>query len=489
MSIPREVELKLEIAPHQAGALRGLLPARPRRRTLQVSTYYDTAKGAVRKAGFSLRVRESNGKYVQTIKGEGGAAGLFDRPEWETRIEGGEPDFDAIDATPLGAILTKRLRARLEKVSVSTVDRTLWLLDRQGSRIEIVLDEGTIRAGGRECPLCELEIELKRGESAALLDFARTLGEALPLRIGVLSKAERGFALAAGDDKAAKSVPLVLAGEMTAARGFAAIVQACLRHFRLNEPLIVQRRDSAALHQARVAMRRLRSALSLFGRTVHDESFPALRAELRWFTDRLGEARNLDVFLAGAGDAPDLEAQRGALEAARERAYTDAIEAMDSQRFRALMLDLLVWAETGDWSRSDKACAPLAAFAARRLDRQWAKVRDRGVRMETLDESRRHRLRIDIKKLRYALEFMASLHCPRAGDARRFTNALEAMQEVLGHLNDMATASALMERFAEGPAPAPPAPDRAAERKLLAKARKHFARLIEIGPYWQELDD
>src|SRR5688572_27892296 len=81
------------------------------------------------------------------------------------------------------------------------------------------------------------------------------------------------------------------------ARGFAAIAQSCLRHFRLNEPLIIKHREPDALHQARVAMRRLRSALSLFRPAVFDADFPGLREELRWFTGQLGHARNLDVLL------------------------------------------------------------------------------------------------------------------------------------------------------------------------------------------------
>jgi inorganic triphosphatase YgiF len=483
LSSPHEVELKLEVEPSFAGALRAhpALSGAPER-VEQVSVYYDTPKGALRKAGYTLRVRRSGGRFVQTVKGAVAGAGLFDRPEWESEIRGPGPDSEAIAATPLRGVLSARTESRLAPVVTSTVDRTIWMLREGKSRLELVLDEGTIRAGGAECRLCEAEIELKSGKPAAALDLARRLSEDLPLRIGVLTKAERGFALAAGKlDKAAKAAPVALGPEMNAADGFAAIVLACIRQFRLNEPLVARRRDPAALHQARVAMRRLRSAFSLFGSAIVDSKFAGLREESRWFAGRLGEARNFDVFLAGAG--AEHGERREALQAARERAYDEAIAALQSKRFRTLMLDLVAWIENGAWRRGRKAKAPLAGLVARRLDRRWQKVSEGGVRLADLDEEQRHRLRIDVKKLRYALEFTAGLHQADAS-AAAFGRALQAMQESLGHLNDMATAQSLLAAIGEGGEGAL-MHDPVAERRHLARAGRQFAKLVGIGAYWQ----
>ena len=81
------------------------------------------------------------------------------------------------------------------------------------------------------------------------------------------------------------------------------IANACIQHYRLNEPLVIATRDAAALHQTRVAMRRLRSAFTLFRPALHGAEYQRLRNELRWFTAQLGDARNLDVYL-GAGPVP-----------------------------------------------------------------------------------------------------------------------------------------------------------------------------------------
>ena len=487
MTKEREVELKLEIDPSFARAFRAhpLFAAAVGLRARQISVYYDTPKAAIRKAGFTLRVRCAGRKYLQTVKRASGGGGLFDRGEWETQIRSAQPDTGALAETPLGRLLTGHLQRQLRPVVRSEVDRTTWLLENGKSRLEVVLDEGTIRAGDSASALCEVEIELKHGKASSAIDLARRLGETLPLRIGVLTKAERGFALAAGAlDKATKAEPVKLDAEMDVAQGFAAIARACIRQFRLNEPLMVLRRDSAALHQARVALRRLRSAHSLFGRVIVDDSFPALREELRQLAGQLGEARNLDVFLAGPGQTAQHVAHREAFVAARERAYDEVIEALESPRVRTLVLDLVAHIEVGSWRRAGKAKKPLAELVRRRLDSRWEKVLAAGNRLHLLDEEQRHRLRIDIKKMRYALEFTSSLHGGPGAEGTKFIEALADMQESLGHLNDMSTAHALLLTIGEE-THLPPS-DPAAQKRHLTKASKRFRRLGEIGAYWRK---
>ena len=481
---PREIELKLELEPGKARRLAAhpLLAGGKGEAQDQSSTYFDTKKGALRKAGFTLRVRNAGDRRVQTVKAAAAdGAGLFDRDEWETPVDGEVPDLAALATTPAAAALGGEGARKLKPLVRSEVCRTRWDLRLDGAAIELVLDEGVVSAGKAMQDFCEIELELKEGEPEALFAAGRALGADLPLRLGVLTKAERGFALADGTlDKVAKSEPVALAAEMSVADGFGMIVAACLRHFRRNEPLILAARDPGALHQARVAMRRLRSAFSLFGPALKDERFEALRGELRWFTEKLGDARNLDVFLArGEGDAR----ARRTLQNARDKAYDVVVQALASKRFRLLMLDLVAWTATGDWRRRRKARGELADFARARLGRLWEKVAARGLLLRRLDEETRHRLRIDIKKLRYAVEFLASLW-PDAPDRKRFAAALEAMQESLGHLNDMATARLLHAELGLAAPPADAAHEAAEEERHLAATEKAFSRLKRAGPFW-----
>ena len=128
-------------------------------------------------------------------------------------------------------------------------------------------------------------------------------------------------------------------GGLTVGEAFELIVHACLKHYRLNEPLVIRDCRASALHQARVAMRRLRSAFSLFKPAIRDVEFRHMRHELRWFTSQLGAARNLDVYLER-----DLDGETQArLRQDRDRAYHHVADTMNAHRFRRLLIDLVGW--------------------------------------------------------------------------------------------------------------------------------------------------
>jgi inorganic triphosphatase YgiF len=474
----REIELKLELDPGGRDWLRahpafGDAPVETERLH---SVYYDTAEGALRKAGFTLRVRRAGERFIQTVKQEfGEAAGLFDRPEWEVDVASPEPDLERAAETPLGKHLSKKIRRKLQPLVRSEMCRTTWRLDHDESAMEVTLDEGEVGGGEADQTIVELELELKRGAPEALLDFAVGLADQVPLRLGVLTKAERGWALADGSlRRPLKAARVKLDPEMNTAEGFAAIVSACLKQYRWNEDLVIATQDPAALHQARVAMRRLRSAFTLFRPVIVDDRFPKLREDVRWFTDQLGHARNLDVLLKRTGDRS--EALRTLLEAERERAYAQVLEALGSARLRRLMLDLVGWLATGPWRETKRARVPLDDFASTQLDPEA-----------------RHRLRIEIKKLRYAIDFLAALQTGEAAQRQKqFAAALEEMQEQLGELNDVETARELLAGLLEGRADrdaliaaAMGDAPQASEQQAITAAEHAFADLVETGRFWR----
>ncbi len=476
----REIELKLELTGGEESLARhpllaGIDPAE----AAQSSTYFDTKAGLVRRAGFSLRVRQSGDRFVQTVKASAGAAGLFDRAEWEAAVGGSTPDRAALGATPLGAILDGKAKA-LRPAATIAATRRRWDLRSGDDRIEIIHDAGEAVAGAAHEAFSEVELELKAGAPDALFAIGRELAEALEARIGVLTKAERGQRLAEGrSGRAAKAEPVLLRPKASVAEGFAAVAHACLRHYRLNEPLVV-RHDPAALHQARVALRRLRSALTLFRPALIDGAYAELREALRWLTGLFGDARNLDVLIARIGDeAPDARAQ---LEAQRVAAYERLVAALRTPRARLLPLDLLAWVEIGAWRQRKKAGRSLADFASDRLDRRWRKVKNGAAGLAGADDEARHDFRIEIKKLRYAVEFLASLFADagRTKKLKAFRAALERLQEELGDLNDAATgaimlAEAGLEPRVEATAPA----------ELVARVERRARRLARQEPFWR----
>jgi triphosphatase len=192
----------------------------------------------------------------------------------------------------------------------------------------------------------------------------------------------------------------------------------------------------------------------LFAVLLHDPQTAAIKAELKWLAGELGPARELEVLVTRVvapmkgqrrrwGGMPSLSRE---FAERRDAALARAQDAVRSARFRELTLDVAAWLQVGQWMSSrddlvrDRGDLPIAIFAADELTRRWRKVRKRGKALAQLDARSRHKLRIQAKKLRYAVEFFASLFAgKRAVKGRKeFLSALERLQDGLGDLNDIA---------------------------------------------------
>ncbi|HEX7812508.1 MAG TPA: CHAD domain-containing protein, partial [Burkholderiales bacterium] len=208
-------------------------------------------------------------------------------------------------------------------------------------------------------------------------------------------------------------------------------------------------------HQARVALRRLRSLFRTFAPVVPEAAFTGLLDKVRRLAGRLGEARNLDVFVdetlkqAGTSTHPGMTALKRRAQAARRAAARDAAAAISDKAHAGLMLEftatLTNLARMSGPAEREAASMPLADFAKQALSRQHAKVKKRGRRIGKLAFEDLHRLRIAIKRLRYSLEFFAPLATKEAQDA---LDTLAGLQGMLGHLNDDATSWKLLDMLA-----------------------------------------
>src|SRR4051812_6350129 len=340
-SPPQEIEIKLELDPRAAPGLGqvSLIRGVQGRAEAQSTVYFDTDRLDLRGTGLSLRVRSVDGCRIQTIKAQrSAAAGLFDRAEWEREIDGYGPDLAAAAGTALERVLSEDgVRAGLRPVFTIRVDRMTYPLEGPAWAAELTVDQGVVEAGERASALCELELELKQGRPTDLFAIARTLCAEVPARLGVRTKADRGYALVENKPlMAAKAKDSGVAPGMTAAAAFQAIGRACLHQLLSNERVLRETRGPEAVHQMRVAMRRLRAAMSLFKAMLADERQDAIRSELRWIANVLGAARDLDVFMADVLDPvrkkhpgePGLEELAASFQARREQSYERALAAV-----------------------------------------------------------------------------------------------------------------------------------------------------------------
>lgn len=482
----KEVELKLEMTGEAADQIEasGLLVGDPKI-TQQKSIYFDTPDGKLRKAGLSLRIRESDGKRIQTVKAHrGSATGLFARSEWEQSVNDDVPIL--CDSTPIRALLGEATDA-ITSVFEVRIDRYTWLMNEGGTSIELVLDRGEAVVCERRSSICEIELELKSGVPAALFALARRIDAVAPARLGVLTKAERGHRLTELLETAAKAEPVKLSDHISTQEAFRTVVNSCVRHFRLNEAIFLLDRNAAALHQSRVAIRRLRSAFSIF-KPMIGSTGADLREGFRWLSSELGDARNLDVLLERAGPGQ----LRDRIIVAREIAYDRVCEVLSSPRVRLLMLDFAEWAAGDTWAGSIVGDAnsekSARKFAIKALNRFRRKVKKDGSDLANADDRARHILRKDAKKLRYAAEFFASLF-DRKGQKRhykRFVRALQSLQDQLGSLNDLATAPAVLEKLGmTNDVDARELLVSGKKKKLLRAAEKAHNKLTDIKRFWK----
>lgn len=435
--------------------LAGLKPARR-----LDAAYFDTPDLALKAAGYSLRVRSDGKRRIQTIKTLTDGAGVWDRGEWERPTAADTPDLAAARDTPLAALLDRAgVAEALQPCFRIEVARASGLLRRPGLEVEISLDEGEARTGEAKAPVRELELELKHGAAIDLFDLGRDLFETLPLRLSARSKAQAGYDLIAAPDAAAAE-EVVLDRDMSAAEALRTIGRACLLHFLRNEALVRARRTEASVHQARVAVRRLRAAMTLFKALVDDPESLALKGRLRDLAATLGAARDFDVLIARLARletaAPvDRLALSRALERRREAAYDEAVRTLDSPEVGRLGFDIAAWLEAGAWRtaatplQAARRAEPVIRFAAAELSRRARKLRKEALRLESLDPGTRHEVRKHAKKVRYGAEFFRSL--ARKKDrkaAKTFIEALKPLQETLGELNDIAEAHALLQALA-----------------------------------------
>jgi CHAD domain-containing protein len=317
--------------------------------------------------------------------------------------------------------------------------------------------------------------------------------------------------------------PVRLGPDTSCAAAFRLIARACLQQVVAGEAGVAAE-DARALHRMRVGLRRLRTALSVFKAMTADTRIEAVKRELKWFARELAAARNADVFIAEViaplrrrkpRDA-DIAWLAAALERRRKDGYRQAAAAMAAPRYRALTADILNWIEAGPWScRGDapqraRREQPVAAFAAGELRRRFRKLKKSGRHLKTLDAESRHALRIRGKKMRYAIGFFADAF-PGGKSARRrqrLLAALEALQDALGALNDVATRETLATEAAlSGGEPGGRAGGEAGRGaagwqrafaagrvlgaqqarvpRLLAEGARAHARLREAKPFWK----
>jgi inorganic triphosphatase YgiF len=462
-----EIELKLSGQPEalkdafSSAAIRDKAIGRGQSKRFE-NIYYDTDDRRLRARGLAFRVRKDGRRYYQTLKSDDAGGLAAYRGEWQTPLRSAEPDLALMPEGGREALDGAIDPGELRPVFATRVQRTVRRIEAtdhagRSSVIEAALDFGGIEANGASLPIAEVELELLEGSPEALYTLALELDALVPLRLETRSKSARGYALAAGMPPAwYKAEPAALDPDATVDQAIQAILRNCLQQWWANEAAAFDGSDPEGLHQMRVALRRLRSALSVFGRLIDPAQRAWLAGEAKTIVSSLGPARDWDVFLGEllapvrAARPDDAGLARLAEAAAAERAegYADARAAIEAPTYTRYMLQLGRWVEACGWRAQATERGvnwldrPVVEFAAHLLGKRQRKALKRGQQFAQLSAAERHRLRIALKKLRYATEFFQALYSKK--HTRPYLAALKNLQDGLGHLNDVAVAQRLV---------------------------------------------
>lgn len=428
------------------------------------SVYYDTPERVLRRNGLSLRVRQSGARFVQTVKTDAVDDPLR-RGEWEANVASLAPDL-ALALPFIPEKLRGHLEAQpLEAVFTADVHRHARMIDLPAGSVEIAFDHGVLTAGDRSVPVSEIELELKSGSASTIYEIALRLAEHGAVKPSIRTKSARGFDLAADTPPSARRPgKLRLDPSVTLDEAFSTILRSCFLHLLQSLPAAEDGRNPEGVHQLRVSLRRLRSALDLMRSVGALSNLDALRSEAKWLAQDLSAARDWDVFqletlptIARACPAvAGFDALGRAAASRQSAAYRKAHDALGDRRCAMFLIGLGGWIETRGW-RNDVAAEdlgqlsePAVNFAQRILAEQYAKVLKRGRRFKSLSAAELHRVRLATKRLRYLSEFLLPLFADRKS-ARKFSRRLAALQEELGAFNDMAVTASLLDGLGAGP--------------------------------------
>lgn len=471
-----EIELKFAVPASARAAIVDELMhgAAAAERTTLAAAYLDTPDRRLARAGIAWRLRREGRRWIQALKAAG--ASSLERFEHEVIRPGAIHDAQAHAGTPVGerllAILAEAARDGLEvQVRFRTeVRRLARRMRTRGAVVEVAYDEGRLLAGDAQLRIREIEFELVSGRVDAMLALAQRWRQRHGLVYEPRSKAERGDRLADGSPhpplrKSRRPGYDAAADAVTAA---AAVLDECLDQILHNAAGLVDGDPALRVehvHQMRVGIRRLRSALRSFEGWV---PMPPddLVARLKVLFAALGASRDLDVLDSGVARAL---AQVGAPPIAPAVTTTgpDPAGVVRSDATQRLLLDWLSWraalpalaaasepaAPVAQPAADDEAQAdapdtpaveappavePLRRLAARRLRRWHRRIAQDEKRFGELDETALHALRKRIKRQRYAVEFFAPLM--RRRRVERYLRRLAAIQERMGELNDLVVA-------------------------------------------------
>jgi inorganic triphosphatase YgiF len=494
-----EIELKLTIDKQYASRLSKhpvithKLASKPSSHKL-TSIYFDSPDSKLMDTGVTLRVSHTSSGWIQTIQLSGSSCvGLHQYLQWHSPIASNHPDFTKIVEPILVRIFpNNKSRRSIIPIFKTEIHRTSWQLAfNNGDQVEVAFDLGRLIVNDKEEVISEIKLKLKSGNVGRLFDLALELQDAIPLNIENLTPAQRGYAYYRyNPPQVIKAQLPTLTRKMNANIAFKEIVWECINQLQLNQNVVLHTADIEGVHQMRIALRRLRSAFSLFKLILGHKKCAFILSELKWLSDILGKARDIDVLLTQTipGIPTQFKHHQGLLtlqQLALKRqikVYDFIRDALLSQRYNCLLLTICSWLENEKWKETKKHYKLITA-ATRTLNKFHKQLLRHNENLTDMSPEYRHATRIASKRLRYAAEFFTGLY--PAKDCTKFIKILAQVQECLGQINDLTVAERLLDEL-KGPQPDAQSMQ-VIQRFKQSNTSSATHNIAKINPIWKQL--
>ncbi|MBO1518214.1 CYTH domain-containing protein [Oceanisphaera pacifica] len=407
-----EIELKFLVTPELGEQLPALLqPYHISQQDQQhlANTYFDTADLALGSIKAGLRIRSQNGQMEQTVKLAGSqVGGLHQRPEYNVPLTVHSPDLSlfAADIWP-EEVNVEQVQQRLQPLFSTDFLRQRWLIILGDTEVELALDSGEVQAGYQREAIHELELELVKGDVSQLFKLADELVKAGGLRLGAVSKAQRGYRLAGfgAAPQLQMLEPLPLTQTDHCEQTMVALLHKGLAHWQHHEEgwLAEPGERLEWLIQLREGVSLVHQTLLLFNDQVSHRVNSGWIDDLLWLQQQLSwldRAQMLAYLTADKGHyLRRLDCQSSVLSLLEEQQQqlpneADIESLFYSARYGRLMLGLTHWLYRQDWRAGLAAeqaaglAAPVAELAQQRLDESWHVLRHSALGEEQLTGER-----------------------------------------------------------------------------------------------------
>ncbi|WP_130803055.1 CYTH and CHAD domain-containing protein [Acinetobacter ihumii] len=485
-----EIELKFQLPENKKKSVLQALKAKTAQKIRLQAKYYDTADRLLAQHHMAIRLRQEGDNWVQTFKASG--KNHLERIEHEVHLGqcNVEPELNLnlfFENKAVRNLLDQVLGEQQDQLTLqfkTDVNRTFRIISIDETDIEVCLDDGIVSTAEQSEKICEVEFELKQGSPEQLILFTQDWVKKYQLWLDVRSKAERGNLLSIKQkaSQAVKAKPLILNNHDSTDIAVRKMVANVLQQLLPNVAVIA---DGVAnpehIHQARIAIRRMRSIFKSF-KSWSDDIDSLWETQLKQIFQTLGTTRDLDVIRDEIlpellkADAPFQDLP----EAAKSEDHVHLL--FQKPETMCLLLQLLAFSyhEQSDHKKSAK----LKKKINKSLNQLHKKIIQDADHFSQLEIEQRHRTRKNCKRLRYCIEFVASLYDEKS--VKKYLKQLQAVQDKLGLYNDLHVTEHVFIESADQQAEYWFAIgwSRAKQQQLLLESEQELRKLADIHIFW-----